>query len=79
MRTFIGIDNSSLTHSVCIIDEYEKKIKKFFIENDLKGFNKLHEILKNYQNYSIGFELPHGPLIDYFRANNIMQFILLIH
>lgn len=70
MKKFIGIDNSSLTHSICIINEDEQKIKEFFIDNNLNGFKYLHSKIKNYQYNSIGFELSHGPLIDYLRKNN---------
>lgn len=65
-----GIDNSSLTHSVYIISEDEKKIKLFTIENNLKGFNKLEEYLIKYPDHIVGFELPHGPIIDFFREKN---------
>jgi transposase len=70
MKHFIGIDNSSLTHSIYIINENEKKIKEFNIENNLYGFKKLEESISKYPNSNIGFELSHGPLIDYLREKN---------
>ena len=43
MRKFIGIDNSSLTHSICIINEEEQKIKEFLINNNEKDTRKATE------------------------------------
>ena len=70
MKYYCGIDNSSQTHSICIIDNDEKKVKSFSINNNLEGFKKLNNILTSYPNHGIGFELPHGPIVDFFRNNN---------
>jgi transposase len=70
MNYYFGIDNSSSTHMVSIIDENEKKIKNLVIENNFSGFSALKNILNNYPNRKIGFELSHGPIVDFLRANN---------
>lgn len=68
MNYYIGIDNSSLDHKVQVIDESGNKKSAFTIPNNLKGFELLHQRLKEFKKDSevrIGFELPHGPLVDY--------------
>ena len=70
MKYFIGIDCSISSHSVCIVNEKKEKIKDFQISNDLNGFINLKENLVLYPDHIIGFELSHGPLIDYLRNEN---------
>lgn len=70
MNYYFGIDNSSSTHMVSIINENENKIKDFVIENNISGFISLKNILNNYPDHKIGFELSHGPIIDFLRAHN---------
>jgi transposase len=70
MNYYFGIDNSSSTHMVSIIDENEKKIKNLVIENNFSGFSALKDILSNFPNHKVGFELSHGPIVDFLRANN---------
>ena len=69
MKIFVGIDNSNLTHSVNIIDEMGREKKYMVIENNSEGFEKLLRVLKEYtkENLYIGFEISHGPLVDFLR------------
>jgi hypothetical protein len=55
---------------VSIIDENEKEIKNLIIENNFSGFSALKNILKNYPNRKVGFELSHGPIVDFLKTNN---------
>ena len=68
MKYFIGIDNSSTDHKVHIVDENCNKIFSCVITNDLNGFKYLDKLLFSYDNVVIGFELPHGPIVDYLRS-----------
>lgn len=70
LNTFVGIDNSHSSHSVVILDENGKLVKRFSISNDMEGFNQLHDHLTEFKNVRIGFEISHGPLIDYLRNKN---------
>ena len=65
MEHLIGIDNSSLDHKVRIIDENGNQKLSFTITNTFEGFEKLNKKLCKLKNIKIGFELPHGPLVDY--------------
>ena len=76
MRYFIGIDNSSLEHKVRAIDENGNKKFDFTIENNLNGFMELHNKIKNFEDLLIGFELPHGPLVDYLHFKNYVLYSL---
>lgn len=74
MKYSIGIDNSSTDHKVHLIDENFNKILKFIITNDLIGFEKLNNILSSYKDVMIGFELPHGPIVDYLRLKGYVMY-----
>jgi len=65
MEHYIGIDNSSLDHKVRVIDENGKESSSFTVANTFNGFENLNKKLKGLENIKIGFELPHGPLVDY--------------
>lgn len=65
MKHFVGIDNSHLDHKVHIIDENGKTKTTFTIANTIKGFKELEKKLSVYHNNLIGFEISHGPLVDY--------------
>lgn len=65
MNYFIGIDNSTCTHKIRVIDENGKKKLSFSIDNTFNGFEELNRELNKLTNAKIGFELPHGSLVDY--------------
>ncbi len=65
MNYFIGIDNSSLDHKVRVIDQNGKLKSSFTVENSLNGFEGLKKKLEGISDIKIGFELPHGPLVDF--------------
>jgi transposase len=65
MRYYIGIDNSSLDHKVRGIDENGNQNLSFTVANTLQGFEQLNNKLSRLSDIRIGFELPHGPLVDY--------------
>ena len=65
MEHYIGIDNSSLDHKVRVIDENGNPNLSFTVVNTLEGFEELNKKLSGFTNVKIGFELPHGPLVDY--------------
>jgi len=65
MEHYIGIDNSSLDHKVRVIDENGNPNLSFTVVNTLEGFEELNKKLNGFTNVKIGFELPHGPLVDY--------------
>jgi transposase len=67
MNYFVGIDNSSSTHSIYIINEDELVVKQFTIQNNLNGFREMESVLVSLDNVSIAFELPYGPLVDFLR------------
>ena len=69
MEHYIGIDNSSLDHKVRVIDEDGNQNLSFSIANTLEGFEELNKKLSGIKNIKIGFELPHGPLVDYLHAH----------
>lgn len=68
MNYFVGIDNSSTSHFVTIIDEFGKFVKSIIIENTFRGFTQLHEILAEWKDVKIGFEIPHGPIVDFLNS-----------
>jgi transposase len=70
MQYYIGIDNSSLDHKIRVMDENGKQNMSFLISNSYDGFKKLDDKLSRLTNIKIGFELPHGPLVDYLHINN---------
>ena len=70
MKYLFGIDCSTKSHSVLILNEKNEKIKFFQITNDFQGFIKLKKELSKYKDHKIGFELSHGPLIDFLRSCN---------
>lgn len=76
MQHFIGIDNSSLDHKVRIIDEIGNKKMSFTIENSYDGFETLYSKISNLSDLKIGFELPHGPLVDYLQTKNFSLYSL---
>lgn len=76
MTYYIGIDNSSLDHKVHILNNDGNFHSRFVIENNLDGFHNLHEVIKSFDKLMIGFELPHGPLVDFLRENNYTAYSL---
>jgi len=74
MKIFIGIDNSSIDHKIHIIDENGKSIISFIRPNEFHGFEELNRIICKYKKVYIGFELPHGPLVDYLRSKKYILF-----
>lgn len=76
MQHYVGIDNSSLDHKVRIIDENDNKSLKFTISNNYEGFVELGLKLSGLENISIGFELPHGPLVDFLHMNDFNLYSL---
>jgi transposase len=65
MNYYAGIDNSSTDHKIRIIDENGNQDLSLTIDNTFKGFVELNEKLSLYSDLIIGFELPHGPIVDY--------------
>jgi transposase len=76
MEHFIGIDNSSLDHKVRVIDENGHLNLSFTITNDFDGFEKLNHELNQLKDSKIGFELPHGPLVDYLHEHGYKLYSL---
>ena len=68
MKYLVGIDCSTKSHSIFILNERKEKIKCFSIPNDLPGFLELRKCLLSYPDHRIAFELSHGPLIDFLRS-----------
>jgi hypothetical protein len=76
MEHYIGIDNSSLDHKVRVIDGNEKLNLSFTIANNYEGFELLDRKLHKIKNSKIGFELPHGPLVDYLHEHDFKLYSL---
>lgn len=76
MEHYIGIDNSSLDHKVRVIDGDGKLKLSITIENSLTGFNMLHNKIQKFSKPHIGFELPHGPLVDFLHDKNYSLYSL---
>lgn len=76
MTYYIGIDNSSLDHKVHILNNDGNFQSKFIIENNLDGFNKLYEVIRTFDEFMIGFETPHGPLVEFLRDKNLTVYSL---
>jgi len=76
MTYFTGIDNSSLDHKIHILDGDGKLHSHFTIDNNLNGFMKLHESLQVLPDVRIGFELPHGPLVDFLHEKEYQLYSL---
>jgi transposase len=74
MKHFIGIDNSSLSHKVCVINEHGKPELSFEIDNNYLGFQTLNRRLKVYPPVGIAFELPHGPIVDFLKNENYTMY-----
>ena len=70
MQHYIGIDNSSLDHKIRVMDENGNQNMSFSISNSYDGFKELDNKLSRFTNVKIGFELPHGPLVDYLHIND---------
>lgn len=70
MNYFTGIDNSSLDHKIRIIDDEGNQKLSFTVSNTLDGFEELNKKLHDFPNVKIGFELPHGPLVDYLHLHS---------
>ncbi len=65
MENFVGIDNSSLDHKIRVIDNNGNIKLSFTVENNYEGFKLLHQKLLLFKKPIIGFELPHGPIVDF--------------
>jgi len=76
MQYFVGIDNASQNHKVRIIDENGNKKMSFSIENSFDGFETLEAKIRKFQNFKIGFELPHGPLVDFLHSKEYSLYSL---
>lgn len=70
MEHFIGIDISTTTHKVKIIDEKCNQKSSFSITNDFNGFEELNKKLTSFNDIKIGIEQPCGHLIDYLHSKN---------
>lgn len=70
MKHFIGIDISTTTHNVKIIDEKSNQKSSFSITNNFDGFEELNKKLAYFDDVKIGTEQPCGHLIDYLRSKN---------
>jgi transposase len=76
MQQYIGIDNSSLDHKVRVIDENGNLKASFTVTNTFEGFEELNEKLIGLSSSKIGFELPHGPLVDYLHVQGATLYSL---
>lgn len=76
MKNYIGIDNSSLDHKIRVIDDNGNLKLSFTVDNTIEGFQKIDEKIHHLSDVSIGFELPHGPLVDFLHENNYSLFSL---
>lgn len=76
MQYFVGIDNSSLDHKVQILDDQGNQKVSFTVANTFEGFQKLTTMLADFDDIKIGFELPHGPLVDYLHSLNYTLYSL---
>lgn len=62
---YVGIDNSLEDHKVRVIDQNGERETSFTIANNYQGFEELGMKLQEYKQSKIGFELPHGPIVEY--------------
>ncbi len=76
MQHYIGIDNSSRDHKVRVIDDNGILNLSFTVTNDFNGFEELDKKLKIIKDGKIGFELPHGPLVDYLHEHEYKLYSL---
>ena len=76
MKYYVGIDNANLAHQVQIIDNWGNKFEQFSVSNHLRGFLDLESTLSHYENTEIGFESPHGPIVDFLHAKQYNIFSL---
>jgi transposase len=76
MEHYIGIDNSSLDHKVRVLDNNGKLKLSFTVANTLDGFKEIDYQIHNLESPRIGFELPHGPLVDFLHENNYSLYSL---
>lgn len=76
MKHFIGIDNSTISHKVCILDENGNLKTSFSINNNYPGFEELNAKLHNYKDFCIACESTHGPLIDFLNAHHYSLYLL---
>lgn len=58
------------------MDDDGKVHSHFTIENNLNGFVRLHETLKTLVEVRVGFELPHGPLVDFLHEKGFQIYSL---
>ena len=65
MEHYIGIDNSSLDHKIRVIDNSGSLKLSFTVANTLEGFKEIDDKIHDLKEICIGFELPHGPLVDF--------------
>ena len=76
MEHYIGIDNSSLDHKIRVIDKNGNLKLSFTVDNNLEGFKKIDDKIHHLTDACIGFELPHGPLVDFLHENNYTLYSL---
>ena len=76
MCHFIGIDNSSSDHKVQVLDQEGNKRDAFTIQNNLSGFDNLDKRIQGYSEPIFGFELPHGPLVDFLHEKQYSMYSL---
>ena len=69
MQTFAGIDSSSRTHLVQIIDEKQDCRETFEVPNSQAGFAELTEKLRGHGTTMVGIELTHGPVIEHLQSD----------
>lgn len=70
MDIFVGIDSSSESQSIAIVDSDGKRHDSFAVTNDLLGFECLDRKIGCIKGVRVGLELTFGPLIDFLRMKN---------
>jgi len=65
--TFVGVDSSAREHTIHVTRDNGEKPYRFTISNDLTGFQVLDHMLRSDTAVMVGFEMAHGPLVDFLR------------
>lgn len=76
MNHYVGIDNSSFNHKIRVVDENDNQNLSFTIANTFEGFEELNGKINGLANIKIGFELPHGPIVDYLHSKDYKLYSL---
>jgi transposase len=72
---YIGIDNSTHDHKIHILDSAGKMVWQGTVLNNNSGFRELVEKVNDRESL-FGFEIPHGPLVDYLQNDNFHLYSL---